>query len=320
MLFQTIPFFVLWSHISWHWKRPGFLAILLFPEGSISFSLETHVLPLELTSSFGDIAATEGSISYMFSTYNLLWSFSLQLFLSPFGFDDYVGSLNCSVQNFLVYSIHLSLMQALSRHLQALSSDGSNLTSKCLRLYDWTLLDMLTWPACLVKYLFVMEYLKELKSKDFIDSVLNGEYYCLTMATKLKVLQLLCDDAINNSELRSELGMRAGREEDREDGLDVYLPSHDPPSTLHLGIPKTIEHDCHGSANSQDKKSDECHLCGMDGTLICRDGCPSAYHSRCIRLNKASLLEGLWFCPYCSIIKIEPTSSRIGREQVELQY
>ncbi|KAK8940611.1 hypothetical protein KSP39_PZI010556 [Platanthera zijinensis] len=316
-------------------EAPRFSGDITVPEGSISFSVETHALPLELPPSSGDIAVPEGSISYLFSTYNFLRSFSLQLFLSPFGFDDYVGSLNCSVQNFLMDSIHLSLMRALSRHLQALTSDGSNLASKCLRLYDWTLLDMLTWPAFLVEYLFVMGYFKDLDSKDFIDSVLNGEYYCLTVATKLKVLQLLCDDAINSSELRTELGMRAGTEEDREDGLDVYLPSHDPPTTLHLGIPKTIgwkedtfnghvpenqhvnclvsEHDCDGSANSQDKNNDECRLCGMDGTLICCDGCPSAYHSRCIGLNKASLPEGLWFCPECSIIKIEPTSSRIGR-------
>ena len=31
-----------------------------------------------------------------------------------------------------------------------------------------------------------------------------------------------------------------------------------------------------------DRNGDECRLCGMDGILLCCDGCPSAYHSRCI--------------------------------------
>ncbi|KAI0504008.1 hypothetical protein KFK09_014955 [Dendrobium nobile] len=301
-----------------------------------SFSVETHVLPLELPPSSGNIAVPEGSVSHLFSTYNFLRSFSLQLFLSPFGFDDYVTSLNCTVQNSLMDSIHLSLMRALGRHLQMLSSEGPNLASKCLRLYDWTLLDMLTWPAFLVEYLYIMGYLTELDLKEFIYSVLQGEYYCLTVASKLKVLQLLCDDVINSGELRTELAMRVGMEEDNDEGLDASLTSEDvrtslfqkpfPPvwrNSVVLGeslVPENqhansvaSEPGADGSANSQDKNSDECCLCGMDGTLICCDGCPSAYHSRCIGLNKAFLPEGLWFCPECSINKLGPTSSRIGK-------
>ncbi|XP_020578948.1 DDT domain-containing protein PTM-like isoform X2 [Phalaenopsis equestris] len=297
-----------------------------------STSVEAHILPLELPPSSGDIAVLEGSVSHLFSTYNFLRSFSLQLFLSPFGFDDYVGSLNCTVQNSLMDSIHLSLMRALGRHLQMVSSEGPNLASKCLRLYDWTLLDMLTWPSFVVEYLYVMGYVTEFDSKEFIDSVLHGEYYCLTVATKLKVLQLLCDDVINSGELRTELGMRVGVEEDNEEGLDEDVPTslrfktsknsswkdsvvlreslvlenqHVNTDVSELGVD--------GSANSQDKNSDECCLCGMDGTLICCDGCPSAYHSRCIGLNKAFLPEGLWFCPECSINKLGATSSRIGK-------
>lgn len=196
---------------------------------------------------------------------------------------------------------------------------------------------MLTWPAFLVEYLSVMGYVTELDSKEFIDGVLHGEYYCLTVATKLKVLQLLCDDVINSGELRTELGMRVGVEEDNEEVLDASLTSEDLSSRSHLKISKNLgwkdsdvlgeslvlknqhintvvsEPGADGLSNSQDRNSDECCLCGMDGTLICCDGCPSAYHSRCIGLNKAFLPEGLWFCPECSINKLGPTSSRIGK-------
>ncbi|KAA8544185.1 hypothetical protein F0562_022179 [Nyssa sinensis] len=45
----------------------------------------------------------------------------------------------------------------------------------------------------------------------------------------------------------------------------------------------------------------------MDGTLVCCDGCPSAYHSRCIGVSKMFIPEGEWYCPECTINKIGPT-------------
>nr|XP_019704115.1 DDT domain-containing protein PTM isoform X2 [Elaeis guineensis] len=94
-------------------------------------SMEIQMLPLP--SSSGDIAVPEEAISYLFSVYNFLRSFSVRLFLSPFGLDDFVGSLNFNAQNSLLDAIHVSLMRALRRQLQMLSSEGSELASKCLR-------------------------------------------------------------------------------------------------------------------------------------------------------------------------------------------
>lgn len=56
-----------------------------------------------------------------------------------------------------------------------------------------------------------------------------------------------------------------------------------------------------------DSNNDECRLCGMDGTLLCCDGCPSAYHSRCIGVVKMYIPEGPWYCPECTINKLGPT-------------
>lgn len=94
-------------------------------------SQEIWMLPLPPSS--GDIPVPEEAIGYLFSVYNFLRSFSVQLFLSPFGLDDFVGSLNCNVQNSLMDAVHVSLMRALRRHLQMLSSEGLELASKCLR-------------------------------------------------------------------------------------------------------------------------------------------------------------------------------------------
>ncbi|GLJ53787.1 hypothetical protein SUGI_1147980 [Cryptomeria japonica] len=49
--------------------------------------------------------------------------------------------------------------------------------------------------------------------------------------------------------------------------------------------------------------SDECCLCRMDGVLICCDGCPAAYHSRCVGVSKDALPEGDWYCPECLVKK-----------------
>ncbi|CAI6004012.1 unnamed protein product, partial [Closterium sp. NIES-64] len=50
-----------------------------------------------------------------------------------------------------------------------------------------------------------------------------------------------------------------------------------------------------------DGNADECKLCGMDGNLICCDGCPGAFHSRCVGVVAAALPDGDWFCPECDM-------------------
>ncbi|WOL11902.1 DDT domain-containing protein PTM-like isoform X3 [Canna indica] len=292
---------------------------------------------IELPPSSSDIAVPDESISYLFSVYSFLRSFSVQLFLSPFGLDELVWSLNCMVQNSLLDAIHLQLMRALRRHLQVLSSEGFELASRCLRHYDWSLLDALTWPAFVVEYLYIMGYMGILGGKGYGALLSDGEYYGLPVNAKLRVLQILCDDVINSGEIRTELETRDNIEDDVEGDTDLGLPldngprnaksrsSENPDSKsmyslqhskeLPKQIPmsKAAESCADGSSAGTDGNSDECLLCGMDGTLICCDGCPSAYHSRCIGLNKASLPDGQWFCPECRVDNLDPTSSRVGK-------
>jgi hypothetical protein len=68
-----------------------------------------------------------------------------------------------------------------------------------------------------------------------------------------------------------------------------------------------------GVDDVEDFNSDECCLCGMDGNLICCDGCPSAYHFRCVGLSKAHLPEGAWYCPECVVEKIDAQGSRASK-------
>ncbi|PIA54807.1 hypothetical protein AQUCO_00901001v1 [Aquilegia coerulea] len=291
--------------------------------------------PPELPSSSGNIGVPEESVSHLLSVYSFLRSFSIQLFLTPFKLDDFVGSLNCGSSNTLTDAVHFSLLRALRRHLEMLSSDGAELASKCLRRLDWNLLDALTWPVYLVEYLVVMGYAKGPEWKGFYTVVLDGEYYSLSVTKKLMVMQILCDDVMESAELRAEVDLRESIEEGIINGIAKPLASLNGPRRVHPKYSKTSafkdteaihakpyntkssqgtnlgskaqELDEDSTDVDQDENSDECQLCGMDGTLICCDGCPSAYHARCIGLNKMLIPDGLWFCPECTAKKVEPT-------------
>lgn len=61
---------------------------------------------------------------------------------------------------------------------------------------------------------------------------------------------------------------------------------------------------------SQDGNSEDCQICGMDGTLVC---CNGSHGHNIQDLNKAFLPQVLWFCPECVVNKLGVTSSRIDR-------
>ncbi|CAA7405415.1 unnamed protein product [Spirodela intermedia] len=290
---------------------------------------------LALPPSSGNIGIPEESVGCLLSVYSFLRTFSTQLFLSPFGLDDFVGSLNCINQNSLLDSIHVSLMRALWRHLEVLSSDGDQAASRCLRYFDWTMLDTLTWPVFALEYFYLMGCIKGPDWKGFRYGITDKEYCSLPATMKLRILQILCDAVLESRELRSELETREDMDEEGE-----YFTGISPPQAnlrmVHSRYFRTPtrrdlqmldgaiapEESTSSSNNlstdadmpnpSNDGNSDECRLCGMDGTLVCCDGCPSAYHSRCIGLMKASLPDGPWYCPECVVNQIAPTYAKIG--------
>ncbi|TKY48606.1 Nucleosome-remodeling factor subunit BPTF [Spatholobus suberectus] len=291
--------------------------------------------PLTLPPSSGTIGVPERCVLDLFSVYGFLRSFSIRLFLSPFTLDEFVGALNCKVSNALLDAIHVSLMRVLRRHLENISADGSRRASKCLRCSDWSLLDALTWPVFVFQYLAIYGYTKGPEWKGFYDEIFYGEYYLLPESRKLMILQILCDDVLASEELKAEMNMR----EESEVGMDYdnedILPAENGPRRVHPRYSKTTA--CKDSETKKyvselnaanlpgnsiscirdtettedvDGNGDECRLCGMDGTLLCCDGCPAVYHSRCIGVMKMYIPEGAWYCPECKINMIGPTIAR----------
>ncbi|XP_020552432.1 DDT domain-containing protein PTM-like [Sesamum indicum] len=294
---------------------------------------ELLVPPPELPPSSGHIGVPEEYVSHLLSVHSFLRSFSVPLFLYPFGLDDFVGALNSSVANTLLDSVHVALLRVLKRHVERLSSEGSGVALKCMRCLDWSLLDTLTWPVYLVHYLMVMGYTNGSEWKGFYAQSLERDYYTLSAGRKLLILQILCDDVLDSEELRAEMDMR----EESEVGIDIDTSTMISPTggsrRVHPRYSRTVsakdkeslgiiaEHhekkDLFGShfdqvggsvenSAEEDGNGDECRICGMDGLLLCCDGCPSSYHSRCLGLNKMHMPEGSWYCPDCQINATEP--------------
>ncbi|KAJ0623516.1 putative transcription factor & chromatin remodeling DDT family [Helianthus annuus] len=294
--------------------------------------------PPQLPPSSGNFGVPEEDVSYLLSVYSFLRSFSVCLFLSPFGLDEFVGALNSTVHNTLLDAIHVALIRALKSYVETVSSDGSELAQKCLRSMDWSLLDSLTWPEFVVQYLTAMRYTEGQEWKDFYLTVLEKDYYTLSPGRKLTILQLLCDDASNSAELMAEIDNREesefGPDPDRvvdraadrvvvsnenisrrgrprknplpkeQEAVKDVSESHTPTAP----VSKTTGDD--NDDDDDDGNGDECRLCGMDGTLICCDGCPSSYHSRCIGVMKMFIPEGDWYCPECTINRIGPVVTK----------
>lgn len=42
-------------------------------------------------------------------------------------------------------------------------------------------------------------------------------------------------------------------------------------------------------------------LCTLGGSLLCCDGCPAAYHIRCLGEGPRSIPDGEWLCPECAV-------------------
>ncbi|KAG2244802.1 hypothetical protein Bca52824_093368 [Brassica carinata] len=236
----------------------------------------------------------------VFSVYSCLRSFSTLLFLSPFELEDFVESLRCMSPSLLFDSIHVSVLQILRKHLESLVAEGDPSAIACLRSLDWDMLDVVNYP------LFVVEYLLFSGSKDNprVDltrfNFFKNEYFRQPMNLKIEILARLCDDMTDTEVVRSELNKRSVAAEsemeiDRKRNTKVRRRKR---SMMELADDSSLNNEA--IDGSLDRNSDDCCLCKMDGNLLCCDGCPAAYHSKCVGVASHLLLEEDWYCPECS--------------------
>ncbi|XP_030522425.2 DDT domain-containing protein PTM [Rhodamnia argentea] len=249
---------------------------------------------LQLPPSSQDVKLDGTLVLDGFCVYAFLRSFGSLLFLSPFELEDFVVALKSDSANLLVDSIHVSLLITLRKHLEHLSCEGSMSALNCLRSLNWDLLDLVTWPIFLVEYLLLHGSKLQGGLELCHINLLKDDYYKQPMPVKVEVLRCLCDEVMEVEVIRSELSRRSS--------------VTDPDVDIDRSMKRTGAMDASGRAHvtegttdDTDWNSDECCLCKMDGNLICCDGCPAAYHSRCVGVVNDLLPEGDWYCPECTL-------------------
>ncbi|KAI3668160.1 hypothetical protein L6452_43237 [Arctium lappa] len=108
---------------------------------------------------------------------------------------------------------------------------------------------------------------------------------------------ICCDEIMGISRFVSHSGSKLGRPLN-----DIYLESGRSLQECLLESWRKVEESNAIGFNSidvdgGDPNDDSCNVCEDGGDLICCDGCPSAFHQRCIGLQK--LPAGKWYCKYC---------------------
>ncbi|XP_062190476.1 DDT domain-containing protein PTM-like [Phragmites australis] len=234
----------------------------------------------------------------LFQVYSCLRSFTRQLFLSPFPLETFVAALHCTYVNPLIDWVHFALLRALKSHLEDFANEGDPFAIHCIRNLNWELLDLATWPIFLAEYVLTRgsELRYGMKLTDL--KPLSTEYYRQPAVVKLELLRSLSDDVLEIGAVRSRMSESDGNDEGfRSSGLRRKRRG----SSAKGGVDSSLPPE--GSDDMDDGNSDECFLCGMDGNLLCCDGCPAAFHSKCVGVVEDLLPEGDWYCPECLIQK-----------------
>lgn len=136
----------------------------------------------------------------------------------------------------------------------------------------------------------------------------ESDYYKQSASVKIEMLRCLCDDVNEAEIIRSELNRRTLATGSVD--LDPKTTPRKRRAVMDVSGPSCITEKV--VEETADWNSDECCLCKMDGSLICCDGCPAAFHSRCVGVVSTLLPEGDWYCPECTIDRQNP-SSRVGK-------
>lgn len=218
----------------------------------------------------------------MMACYVIFRSFSWQLRLSPFPFKDFCAALSSSTPNYLIDEAHVCLLRALVVDEIQIERD--------LHTLDLTHLDHLTWPCFVWEMLDLLDDpLAEMKTQ-------MSEYYTLPLEGKTAILLRLCDHLLERHSIRAEIDRREARGEfvsgeGGKGGAFAMMSAEEKRRAEAKAARKQFS----------DANTDACVLCGVGGNLLCCDGCPAAFHLRCLGYSARSLGQGSWHCPECIV-------------------
>ena len=97
------------------------------------------------------------------------------------------------------------------------------------------------------------------------------------------------------------------------DGDEWYIAGTDDVVEKNASAVKSLEQ---ALAAAADTHGDMCSVCGRSGSLVCCDGCPSAFHAVCAgEPTNRALAETEWFCPECVAVPEQIRSDKELRAQ-----
>jgi hypothetical protein len=113
-------------------------------------------------------------------------------------------------------------------------------------------------------------------------------YHHLSLESKLAMIEFLLDELLTVDEISKELTLR-----------HQLTGQYD---CLYGPVPQQCEFEDINNA-------DECSICGLEGDLLCCDGCPGSFHRQCLGMAPSGKLpQGKWLCTECRV----PDSSKLG--------
>lgn len=122
-----------------------------------------------------------------------------------------------------------------------------------------------------------------------LDQLKRGLSYTeLACEKKVEILEYLIDELLDTDHIKCEIDLR----------------SHS--SMCHTALYGKLP-------NSEQLENltndDECYVCGLEGDLICCDGCVRSYHRECVNTPMSRVMsEEKWFCHECNVVD----SSKFG--------
>ena len=106
-------------------------------------------------------------------------------------------------------------------------------------------------------------------------------YHHLSLEMKLQIMEFLLDELLDVDDISKELALRR-----------QLTGAH---NALYGEVPS--QHEYENMVNE-----DECLICGLEGDMLCCDGCPGSFHRQCMGMSQYQKIpDGKWYCPECRV-------------------
>ncbi|KAK9815815.1 hypothetical protein WJX72_010117 [[Myrmecia] bisecta] len=227
------------------------------------------------------------------SAYHILRAFSWQLRLSPMPFEEFCMAVFSPQPTPMADELYICILRALA--------EDETKAERAERTLDLALLDAVTWPdgdagpADLRNMLQATPHTRPAEV----------EYNSLPAETKAAILVRLTGDLLEVRTIRAEIDRRetsgqwvGGR--GGQGGAWAMRSLEERARRAEAGSDQEAA-DAAEVGEDGDGNTDNCVLCGLGGSLLCCDGCPAAYHMRCIGESAKSIPDGEWLCAECSL-------------------